>query len=79
MLKRDIFLNVTKNNKLMLVATIIFVLIALPSLYLFDQKVRSDVYKRQILIRAFAKAKLLKPLPKIHTFIIFLILTIKIR
>lgn len=37
-------MNVTKNNKLMLVATIIFVLIALPSLYLFDQKVRSDVY-----------------------------------
>ena len=44
MLKRNILLNVTKNNKLMLVATIIFVLIALPSLYMFDQKVRSDVY-----------------------------------
>lgn len=44
MLKKNNFLNVTKNNRLMLVATIIFVLIALPSLYLFDQKVRSDVY-----------------------------------
>ena len=44
MLKRNTFLSVTKSNKLILVAALIFVLIALPSLYIFEQKVRSDIY-----------------------------------
>ena len=44
MLKKNIFLRSTKNNKLILLVVITFIVISLPSLYLFEKKVRSDVY-----------------------------------
>jgi len=44
MLKRNVFLNVAKSNKLIVVAAGLFLLIALPALYIFEKNVRSDIY-----------------------------------
>ena len=46
---------------------------------LVNQKIYVDVFFQSKLTKVFASEKLVKPLPIIQTFIIFLILTIKIR
>jgi two-component system, sensor histidine kinase and response regulator len=44
MLKLNFFIRVAKSNKLILYAVLAFFIIALPALYLFEQKVRTEVY-----------------------------------
>ncbi|MGB5790663.1 ATP-binding protein [uncultured Pseudoalteromonas sp.] len=44
MLKRNFLSRVAKSNKLILFAVMIFMIIALPSMYIFEQKVRSEIY-----------------------------------
>ena len=38
MLKRNVFITAAKGNKLLLVAIIVFLVIALPSVYVFEKK-----------------------------------------
>jgi len=44
MLKRNFLSRVAKSNKLILFAVMIFMIIELPSMYIFEQKVRSKIY-----------------------------------
>ncbi|AQQ01180.1 hybrid sensor histidine kinase/response regulator [Pseudoalteromonas aliena] len=44
MYKRNVFLSIAKSNKLVLFTVMLFLLIALPSLFVFDQKIRGDIY-----------------------------------
>ena len=44
MLKRNVFITAAKGNKLLLVAIIVFLVIALPSVYVFEKKVRAEIY-----------------------------------
>ncbi|WP_369621115.1 ATP-binding protein [Pseudoalteromonas distincta] len=64
MLKRNALLDVGTSNKLVIVAAIIFLLIALPSLYLFEKNVRSEIYhaaqidlKRELEIKSISLKK----------------------
>lgn len=42
--KKECFLDIAKSNKLIVIAAGLFLLIALPSLYIFEKNVRSDIY-----------------------------------
>jgi PAS domain S-box-containing protein len=45
MLKKAIFFSAAKSNKLILFTALIFLIISLPSLYIFENKVRGDIYQ----------------------------------
>ncbi|XQF91902.1 hypothetical protein ACOBV9_09500 [Pseudoalteromonas espejiana] len=44
MLKGNVFITAAKGNKLLLIAIVVFLIIALPALYVFEQKVRAEIY-----------------------------------